>query len=87
MIEGFIIAWVSVLAFTLLVISIRAYKRSQRDKILLVSGAFGIFFAKGVVLSIGLFWETFTYDLLFIFATFCDFGILLLLFVATLKRF
>lgn len=86
-IENIVIAWITVFAFAMLVISLRAFRRSKHRKILFVSGAFGIFFIKGIILTLGLFYEDkISSSSLWLLASLFDLGVLILLFVATLKR-
>lgn len=49
------LALATVLSLVLLIVSALSYRRSREGRILLVSGAFGLFFLKNLVLSILVF--------------------------------
>jgi len=80
-INGFL----TVFSLGLLIISLISYKKSRNTKLVFVSMVFFVFFIKSIVLSIGIFYEI---DYLKInpFFGFFDLTILILLFIATLKR-
>ena len=80
-------AFVTIFSVGLLVVSIASYRKYKNLKLLFVSLVFFIFLIKGILLSLGLFYEeielltnTSTYIGLF------DLVILIMLFLATLKR-
>lgn len=55
----FLVAIISVLSALLLVISILAYKRERTWRLLIISAVFGIFFIKGIILSLLVFTNNF----------------------------
>ena len=54
-IENFLVAAVTVFAFALTVIGAAAFRRARDSHLLLLAIAFGLFFAKGLVLTAALF--------------------------------
>lgn len=85
--EIVISAFVTIFSLGLLVVSAASYRKYKNLKLLFVSLVFFVFLIKGLLLSIGLFYEeitglinTSTYIGLF------DLIILIMLFIATLKR-
>lgn len=81
------VAVATVLSVALLAIAIVSYRRVGRRRFLLLVGAFALFAVKSVALSIGLFTLT-AEDLenLFALSSAFDAGILVVLYVALLKR-
>ncbi len=51
---------VALMGFSLIlfVISVITYGRVRSTRLLLVSAAFGVFFVKGLLLTMGLFWDS-----------------------------
>lgn len=85
MIENILYAFILVLSLTLATISVRAYRRSRSNKILLVTIAFLLFFWEGVLFTVQLFWDVLDERSLWILAGLLDVGILASLFFAVLK--
>ncbi|MEM2869594.1 MAG: hypothetical protein QW379_04120 [Thermoplasmata archaeon] len=85
LLKDVLIAWMTVFSLTLLVISILSYARTRNPRIALVSLAFFLFFAKGVALSIGLYWPSILSVTTDLPSLLFDVLILLILFVATLR--
>ena len=56
-IENVVLAAVSVFALALTVISLFAFRRTRDAHLLFLAAAFGVFFVKGIVLTIALFSE------------------------------
>ena len=79
-------AFITIFSVGLLLVSLASYKKYKNLKLLFVSLVFLVLLIKGILLSIGLFFEdltilnNITYNGLF------DLVVLILLFVATLKR-
>ncbi|HSU72320.1 MAG TPA: hypothetical protein VLJ21_00545 [Candidatus Binatia bacterium] len=75
----------SVLAAILGVISIIAYQRDRRGKLLFLTVAFFLFAAKGVLIIVSdvLLWEQFALDVI---AGLLDFAVLLCFFASIMKR-
>lgn len=80
-----LIAWITVFAFVLLIVSIIAYKRVRHLRLLFVSAAFVLFFIKGVLLTLSLAYREIeiAYSSL---AIIIDLLILLFLAISILKR-
>jgi len=85
LIENILYAFILVLSLTLATISVRAYRRSRSNKILLVTIAFLLFFWEGVLFTVQLFWDVLDERSLWILAGLLDVGILASLFFAVLK--
>lgn len=85
MIENILYAFILVLSLTLAIISVRAYRRSRSNKVLLVTIAFLLFFWEGVLFTVQLFWDVLDERSLWILAGLLDVGILASLFFAALK--
>ena len=86
-IESIIIsAGITILALGMLLVSLLSYRRFKNSKLLFVSGAFLLFFIKGLLLSIELFSSALTVFTSSIYFHAIDVIILILLFIATLKR-
>ena len=85
MLAEIIVAWITVFALAIMVISALSYRRSRSRKVLLVTCAFGLFFIKGLILSFGLLaqvdWMSLT-----IYSIMLDTIILLILFSAIIVR-
>ena len=93
MIQDILIPCIMILAFALLIIASLSYKRTRNNKILIITIAFACFFAKGVILSIGLYAGMLASDSLppsfvipFDFLLVLDFLILFLLYFAVFKK-
>jgi len=70
----------------LLAVSLASYRKYKNLKLLFVSFVFIVFFIKGILLSLGLFNEDIASILTSTYAGLFDLAILILLFIATLKR-
>ncbi len=80
---------VALMGFSLIlfVISAITYRRVRSTRLMLVSAAFGIFFIKGLLLTIGLFTRTIGDEFYTsIWVTILDFGILAFLYLSVAKR-
>jgi hypothetical protein len=80
---------VALMGFSLIlfVISAITWSRVRSTKLLLVSAAFGIFFVKGLVLTLGLFVdEIYSVFHSTVLLTVIDFGILAFLYLGVAKR-
>ena len=80
-------ASVTTLASGLLIISLLSFRKFRNNKLLLISLVFVLFLIRGVLMSIGVFWEEF----FALYITTFHLGILdvlmlLVLFIATLKK-
>jgi hypothetical protein len=85
--EGSIIyAFITFFAFGLLLVSYFTYKKYKNSKLFFVSLVFFILLVKGFILSYSLFNETITDFLSNPYFAMFDLMILVLLFLATLKR-
>jgi len=79
-------ACITIFALGLLIVSLYSYKKYKNSKLLFVSIVFLIFFIKGLVLSLGLFFEQFEGLISNSYIGLFDLIILISLFLATLKR-
>jgi hypothetical protein len=86
MIENLVYAFILVFSLTLLAISIQAFRRSGKVKVLMISFALLLFFSKGILFTIQLFVEPFKQETLWVLSGLCDIGILSMIFLAVLKR-
>ena len=77
-------AGITTFSLGLLIISLVSYFKYKNQKLLFVSIAFFIFLVKGIIVSTTVFFEEFTATMFFLEVL--DLVILVLLFVATLKR-
>ena len=79
-------ASITVFALGMFIVSFLSYKKSKNAKLIFVSSAFFIFFVKGIIQSLGVF----SLETSFLNSTntmnVFDLLILILLFIATLKR-
>ncbi len=79
-------AFITIFSVGLLAISLASYKKYKNIKLLFVSLVFLVLLIKGILLSLGLFYE----DLIMVnsmpYSGLFDLMILILLFIATLKR-
>ena len=86
-IESIIIsAFITIFSIGLLLISLASYKKYKNLKLLFVSLVFIVFLIKGILLSLGLFYEEIAAILTSTYSGLFDLAILVLLFIATLKR-
>lgn len=85
-IENVLVAAVSVFALALSVIAILAFRRTRDIHILFLAAAFGVFFVKGLVLTLALFAGSIGLTDLFILSGSFDLVILALFYGFTLRR-
>ncbi len=79
-------ACITIFALGLLFVSLFSYRKYKNTKLLPISLIFLVFFIKGILLSLGLFDKQIS-DIIFNpYAGLFDLVILVLLFIATLKR-
>ena len=81
-----IAACITVFAFGLFIVSLFSYHRSKNIKLLFVSLVFMVLLIRGILLSVSLFNEHLNYLVTMPYAGLLDLTILILLFIATLKR-
>ncbi len=81
-----LIAWMTVFSVTLLLISVISYLRTRNRRLGLVSLAFLMFFAKGVALTVGLYWPSVWNVTADMPSLLFDVLILLILFYATVRE-
>lgn len=79
-------ACVTIFSLGLLIVSLLSYRRYKNAKLIFVSLIFLVFFIKGILLSLSLFNEQMTSMLSNPYVGLFDLVILVLLFIATLKR-
>jgi len=79
-------AWLLVLSMALSAISWKAYLRSRNPRIAYVTGAFAVMTAEGIVFSYDLFRPYLAFPLFFALIGLLNTLVLLLIFLATLKR-
>ncbi|MGB1586275.1 MAG: hypothetical protein ACPHID_04440 [Thermoplasmatota archaeon] len=85
-VQNLLTAAMTVTAAVLVLVALRAYRHTGRVKIAYVAGAFALFFIKGVILSAGLFLTTGWGEVLLPWSVALDLGILVLFYLAILKR-
>jgi len=78
-------ACITVFALGLLIVSLLCYKKFKNPKLPFVSAVFLLLFIKGIILSLGLFFDEIAKIGTGSFIGLFDLGILVLLFLATLK--
>lgn len=84
--ELFIVSCITVISFTLLVLSLLAYKKSKSIKMLFISFVFLVFFAKIILYNVSLYvTEINIFDSITNIWIF-DLIVLLLLYIASMKR-
>jgi len=83
--ENLVYAFIVVFSLTLAIIAMMAFRKSGKPKTLLITLAFMLFFAKGVLLSIQLFTDFLNDANLWIALGLMDISILATIFLATLK--
>ena len=84
--ENLLLAAVSVFALVLTVIAVLAWRRTRDGPLLFLAAAFGVFFVKGLVLSIALFMGDSDLVTLFLVSGAFDLGILATFYGFTLRR-
>ena len=92
MAQDVLIPFITVFALALFIVGMISWRRSGHPKIAVVSGAFLIFFLKGVIMSIGLYTDVLALDvsdgfvLAFDLMLVMDLAILTLLYVAIFRK-
>jgi hypothetical protein len=81
-----IYGFITVFSIGLFSVSILSYYKSKNKKLLFVSTVFLLFFIKGVVLSLSLFFSDLNNIITIPILAFFDLIVLFLLFIATLKK-
>jgi len=84
--EIVISAFITIFSVGLLGVSLASYRKYKNLKLLFVSLVFLVFLVKGILLSLGLFNEDISSILSGTYAGLFDLFVLILLFIATLKR-
>ena len=79
-------AFVTIFSLGLLIVSLASYKKHKNLKLLFVSIVFMVFLVKGILLSLGLFYQGLSLTNSLEYNGLFDLIILILLFMATLKR-
>lgn len=79
-------AFITIFALGMLIISLLSYLKYKNWQLLFVSSAFFVFFIKGILQSLSLFYEGVGVITSSIYVVLSDLIILILLFMATLKR-
>jgi hypothetical protein len=85
-IELFIVACIIVISFSLLVLSLFAYKKNKNLKMLLISFVFLVFFIKILIYNLSFYFTDINLFDSHVNIWFFDLVILLLLYVASMKR-
>lgn len=86
MIHEIVIALVTIFALAIMLISAFSYKRSGSRKVLIVTAGFGLFFVKGVILSVGILQEDPDWAMLILYSAILDLLVILLFFTAIIVR-
>ena len=81
-----IYGFITVFSFGMLIVSFLSYKRSNNFKILFVTLVFFVFFLKGILLSLSLFFVEINNIISIPFLGIFDLLMIVLLFIATLKK-
>ena len=79
-------ACITIFALGLFIVSIMSYKKYKNTKLIFVGLIFLVFLLKGAILSLSLFYEQFVPIVNNVYIGLFDLVILVLLFIATLKR-
>jgi hypothetical protein len=79
-------ASITIFSVGLLVISLLSYQKYKNLKLLFISGVFLLFFIRGILLSLSLFVEEISAFTTSSYIWLFDLVMLILLFIATLKR-
>lgn len=79
-------ACITIFSLGLLIVSLFSYRKYKNTKLLFVSLIFLVFFVKGILLSVGLFYKQISDIILNPYTELFDLVILVMLFMATLKR-
>jgi hypothetical protein len=87
LIENIILsAFVTIFSVGLFVISLASFRKYHNTKLLAVSLVFLVFLIKGILMSVGLFFDNVARMYFIPYDGFFDLCILILLFITTLKR-
>jgi hypothetical protein len=84
--ENILRACITVLALLLVVVSVIAYRRVKHKRVLVLTGAFSLFFIKGLVLTLGLIYVKVEHAYLTSYNNILDLLIIVLLASAIIKR-
>ena len=79
-------AIITIFSLGLLLVSLASYRKYHNTKLLFVTLVFLVFLLQGILLSLNIFFEFLTNDLLVVGMSVVDTVVLVLLFLATLKR-
>jgi len=79
-------AIITIFSLGLLLVSLASYRKYHNTKLLFVTLVFLVFLLQGILLSLNIFLEFLTNDLLVVGMSVVDTVVLVLLFLATLKR-
>ena len=79
-------AFITIFSLGLLAVSLASYRKYKNIKLLFVSIVFFVFLIKGLLFSLGLFYENITAFNSGTYMGLFDLIVLILLFIATLKR-
>lgn len=85
-IENVLLAAESVFALALTVIAVLAFRRTRDAHLIFLATAFGVFFLKGLVLTVLFFTNTIGLNGFFLLSGFLDLAILALFYGFTLRR-
>jgi hypothetical protein len=85
-IENVLLAAVSVFAFALTLIAVIAFRRTRDGHLVFLAAAFGVFFLKGLILTLFLFSPTIDLRQTFVLSGVLDLVILALFYGFTLRR-
>jgi len=81
-----IYGFMTVFSFGMFIVSLLSYRRSKNFKILFVTMVFFVFFLKGILLSLSLFFVEINDIITIPFLGIFDLLMIVLLFIATLKK-
>ena len=79
-------AGIMVLSFALLLLTIGSYRKHKNTKLLMISGLLALFFLKGTLMILSVVIDSLTWLQIPVYYAVVDIIMLLLLFIATLKR-
>ena len=79
-------AGITIFSLNLLIVSLLSYRKFRTVKLLIVSGVFLLFFVRGIILSLSLFYTQMVQLDALIYIWFFDLIILILLYIMSLKR-
>ncbi|TLZ44048.1 MAG: hypothetical protein E6K19_05715 [Methanobacteriota archaeon] len=85
-IENVLLAAVSVFALALTVIAVLAFRRTRDAHLIFLAIAFGVFFLKGLLLTLFFFMNTIGLGGFFLLSGFLDLAVLALFYGFTLRR-